>query len=55
MWESFLAELKKKPVSYLENEATHVGDFGCLLLETLEEVLRQDEVSFLPSAEVNID
>ncbi len=43
-----------KKTSYLKNEAAHIRDFGCLLLETLEEVLRQDEVSLLPSAEVNI-
>ena len=33
---------------YLEDEAAHVGDLGGLLLEALQEVLRQDEVSFLP-------
>jgi hypothetical protein len=44
-----------KKTSYLKNEAAHIRDFGCLLLETLEEVLRQDEVSLLPSAEVNKD
>ncbi len=47
--------LKGNKLRYLENEAAHVGDFGCLLLETLKEVLRQDEVSLLPPAEVNID
>ena len=35
--------------THLENESSHLRYLGRLLLETLQEVLGEDEVSLLPS------
>ena len=37
--------------SHLEYEASHLGDLAGLLLEALEEVSGQDEISLLPPGE----
>lgn len=37
--------------SHLEYEASHLGDLAGLLLEALEEVPGQDEISLLPPGE----